>query len=207
MLPGNRAAADGSAGDVEVHRQDDLFPGPDKLPGLRRTLAAAAAGCSLPGPPGSLSGRFVASRPSVPGCRVGLTGSVWTNDGEPRCNGRVSISVQDRKRLWGRAASRCAFPDCRQELIEEMTGDQGDVLVGQEAHIIGRNSDGPRGKSDLTAAQRDTYENLILLCARHHIIIDNDVKAYPLELLEAYAKPRLSSASSQVRRLRQGCFA
>lgn len=95
----------------------------------------------------------------------------------------MSTSVQDRKRLWGRAASRCAFPDCRQKLIEEMTGDQGDVLVGQEAHIIGRNSDGPRGKSDLTASQRDAYENLILLCARHHIIIDNDVKAYPVEFL------------------------
>lgn len=64
-----------------------------------------------------------------------------------------------------------------------MNGDQGDFLVGQEAHIIGRSSDGPRGKSDLGASQRDTYENLILLCARHHIIVDNDVKAYPVELL------------------------
>lgn len=95
----------------------------------------------------------------------------------------MAISVQDRKRLWGRAASRCAFPDCRQELIEEMIGGQGDVLVGQEAHIIARNAEGPRGESDLTASQRDTYENLILLCARHHIIVDNDVMAYPVERL------------------------
>jgi hypothetical protein len=97
--------------------------------------------------------------------------------------GRMSISVQDRKRLWGRAASRCAFPDCRQELIEAMTGDRGDVLVGQEAHIIARNADGPRGESDLGASQRDSYENLMLLCARHHIIVDNDLKAYPVEVL------------------------
>lgn len=102
---------------------------------------------------------------------------------ESGCNERVSISVQDRRRLWGRAASRCAFPDCRQVLIEEMTGDHGDFLIGQEAHVIGRSPDGPRGKSDLSVSQRDTYENLILLCARHHIIVDNDVKAHPVELL------------------------
>jgi hypothetical protein len=95
--------------------------------------------------------------------------------------GYMPISVQDRKRLWGRAASRCAFPDCRQELIEEMTGAEGVFLVGQEAHIVAQSSDGPRGESDLT--DRDTYENLILLCAHHHITIDNDVNAYPVEKL------------------------
>jgi hypothetical protein len=93
----------------------------------------------------------------------------------------MSISVQDRKRLWGRAASRCAFPDCRQELIEEMTAAEGVYLVGQEAHIVGQSSDGPRGESDLT--ERDTYENLILLCAHHHITVDSDVSAYPLKKL------------------------
>jgi hypothetical protein len=112
-----------------------------------------------------------------------VTGSVWTNNSGAVCNERMPISVQDRKRLWGRAASRCAFRDCRQELIEEMTAGDGSFAVGQEAHIIGRKSDGPRGKSDLTETQRDTYENLILLCARHHIIIDNDVNAYPMERL------------------------
>jgi hypothetical protein len=93
----------------------------------------------------------------------------------------MSISVQDRKRLWGRAASRCAFPDCRQELIAEMTAAEGVYLVGQEAHIVGQSSDGPRGESDLI--ERDTYENLILLCAHHHITIDNDVSTYPTEKL------------------------
>lgn len=93
----------------------------------------------------------------------------------------MSISVQDRKRLWGRAASRCAFPDCRQELIAEMTAAEGVYLVGQEAHIVGQSPDGPRGESDLT--ERDTYENLVLLCAHHHITIDSDVSAYPVEKL------------------------
>jgi hypothetical protein len=92
----------------------------------------------------------------------------------------MTISVHDRKRLWGLSASRCAFPDCRQELVEQSSDGRGAVLVGQEAHIVARSQDGPRGISDLSESERDTYDNLILVCARHHIVIDNDVAAYPV---------------------------
>lgn len=98
----------------------------------------------------------------------------------------MPISVRDRKRLWGLSASRCAFPGCRQELIEETADGQGAVLVGQEAHIVAESADGPRGQSDLTAQQRDLYQNLILLCSRHHTVVDNDASAYPVESLLAY---------------------
>jgi hypothetical protein len=75
----------------------------------------------------------------------------------------MAIGVRDRKRLWGLSASRCAFPDCRQELVEETSDGQAAVLVGQEAHIVGQSSDGPRGISDLSATERDSYDNLVLL--------------------------------------------
>ena len=41
--------------------------------------------------------------------------------------------------------------------------------------------DGPRGESDLTPSERNSYQNLILLCARHHLIVDNDVAAYSVD--------------------------
>jgi hypothetical protein len=85
------------------------------------------------------------------------------------CTRPMTISVHDRKRLWGLSASRCAFPDCRQELIEETSDALGAFLVGQEAHIVGKAADGPRGQSDLGASERDSYNNLILVCARHHM--------------------------------------
>jgi len=97
----------------------------------------------------------------------------------------MAISVRDRKRLWGLSASRCAFPDCRQELVEETSDSQGAVLVGQEAHIVAQSSDGPRGISDLSISERDSYDNLILVCARHHIVIDNDVTGYSVDMLLA----------------------
>jgi hypothetical protein len=95
----------------------------------------------------------------------------------------MTISVHDRKRLWGLSASRCEFPDCRQALIEETSDAQGAYLVGQECHIVAKAADGPRGNSDLGSAERDSYSNLVLLCSRHHIVVDNDVRAYPVEKL------------------------
>jgi hypothetical protein len=98
-------------------------------------------------------------------------------------NDHMAISVRDRKLLWGLAASRCAFPDCKQELFAATEDGQGEVLLGQEAHIVAQADDGPRGHSDLTRAQRDTYENLILLCAHHHLMIDTDDTSFPVDRL------------------------
>jgi hypothetical protein len=53
----------------------------------------------------------------------------------------VGISVADRKRLWGRSGSRCAM--CFQTVILEAEMG-GAVLLGEEAHIVARESDGPR---------------------------------------------------------------
>jgi hypothetical protein len=42
---------------------------------------------------------------------------------------------------------------------------------------------GPRGKSPLTADERDYYDNLILLCRNHHSEIDSQENTYPVDLL------------------------
>lgn len=95
----------------------------------------------------------------------------------------MAFSVLTRKRLWGRAGNRCAFADCRLEPIEETADGTGLVVVGEEAHIVARKTNGPRGKSDLPKSERDLYENLVLLCSRHHTLIDSDMKTYPVDLL------------------------
>lgn len=96
---------------------------------------------------------------------------------------QVSISVLSRKQLWGRAGNRCAFPHCRDELNEPSANPPGGVVVGEEAHIVAREEDGPRGDSPLIVAQRDEYTNLILLCRRHHKIVDTDVAAHSVQSL------------------------
>lgn len=57
------------------------------------------------------------------------------------------------------------------------------IVLGEEAHIVAREADGPRGESPLTAAQRDDYSNLILLCPTDHTLIDKAPMDYSVEYL------------------------
>lgn len=87
----------------------------------------------------------------------------------------MAISPRTIKVLWGRSASRCAI--CRTELVLAGTS----CVIGQHAHIVASKSDGPRGQSDLPLAERDSYDNLILLCPNHHVEIDRDVEKWTVE--------------------------
>jgi hypothetical protein len=85
----------------------------------------------------------------------------------------------DRKRLWGRAGSRCAI--CNVELT---TLDGHDVIVGDEAHIRSKKPDGPRHDSAYPMELVDGYTNLILVCKAHHKLIDDNCEVFPADLLD-----------------------
>ena len=90
------------------------------------------------------------------------------------------MRIKDVKTLWGRAANRCAFTDCKIELTID-----GEIdTLGEMAHIIAKSPDGPRGKSDIPQESRDSYENLILLCPTHHKIVDNDLEKWTVDILK-----------------------
>lgn len=97
----------------------------------------------------------------------------------------MSISLRDHKMLWGRAGARCSL--CRTPLAS--ISDIGLAsVIGQEAHIVARSVNGPRGESPLNTEQRDEYSNLILLCPTHHAVIDDIPSGpgeYPVELLQS----------------------
>jgi hypothetical protein len=94
----------------------------------------------------------------------------------------MGISVLDRKMLWGRSGMKCAM--CQTALSEEHELG-GAVIIGEEAHIIAQNQDGPRGNSLLSEADRNRYSNLILLCPTDHARIDKLPADYPPEMLHS----------------------
>jgi hypothetical protein len=59
-----------------------------------------------------------------------------------------------------------------------------------EAHILAQAGAGPRGSGDLTEAELDAYENLVLLCANHHKVVDDDVATYTAEVLREWKRER-----------------
>ncbi|MEU2043725.1 HNH endonuclease signature motif containing protein [Nocardia niwae] len=95
----------------------------------------------------------------------------------------MSIKLVDRKMLWGRSGGKCAF--CKIPLTT--ISDVGHAsVIGEEAHIVAREPNGPRGDSPLDSRQRDNYSNLILLCPTRHSEIDkvpSGVSEYSVERL------------------------
>jgi len=100
----------------------------------------------------------------------------------------MGISVKSRKMLWGKAASRCALPDCRKELVMDETETDDPAIIGEECHIIARKNNGPRGDSNLSKNRRDFYDNLILMCNNHHKVIDDQKEDYTIEKLKKMKK-------------------
>jgi hypothetical protein len=82
------------------------------------------------------------------------------------------------KRLFALSGNRCAFPKCEATMALE------DTLVGEVCHIKGLKRGAARHDPDQTAAQRNDYANLILLCAPHHKVVDDDEEAYTVERLQ-----------------------
>lgn len=95
-----------------------------------------------------------------------------------------NYSERTIKLLWGRAAGRCAMPDCRMELFAEATDYDPVVVIGDMAHVAGASDTGPRAEPDLSSKERNDYENLILLCKNCHDRIDKQARSNRAERLK-----------------------
>jgi hypothetical protein len=107
-------------------------------------------------------------------------------------------SQRTLKLLWGRAAGRCAMPDCRIELFDDESSHDPIAVIGEIAHIQASSAAGPRGNTAAPPSSRDDYDNLILLCRNCHSKIDTQENLYSIEALrrikqdhEAWVRARL----------------
>lgn len=89
-----------------------------------------------------------------------------------------SPSQKTVKRLFAASGNRCAFPDCYAPLIE-----QSGTVTGEIAHIKASSKAGPRFDPEQTNEERHSFGNLMLLCSRHHTVIDSEADKYPVEVL------------------------
>lgn len=96
---------------------------------------------------------------------------------------RKAIPAKDWKILIAESGGYCAFPDCPEYLVSEHTGEDEEVFLGEIAHIVGSSRQGPRGDSGLTDEDRNKHQNLLLLCDKHHKIVDGQLNQYSVPVL------------------------
>jgi hypothetical protein len=89
--------------------------------------------------------------------------------------------------LIARSAGRCEFRGCNEFLFTHpLTGDHGNF--GENAHIVAFREGGPRGRDGERPTNIDSIENLLLLCAPCHHLIDTKPNKYPRAELEAHKR-------------------
>lgn len=93
-----------------------------------------------------------------------------------------SITTATIKRLFACSGNICAFPSCSNKLTE------GNTIVGDICHIEGYSPKGPRYNEHSTDADRDAFDNLIVLCKNHHKVIDANEREYTTDKLHEYKK-------------------
>ena len=90
-----------------------------------------------------------------------------------------SPSTATVKRLFAVSGNCCAFPKCFSTLVDPPTG----KVTERICHIKARKPGGPRYDAFQLEEQRHGFDNLLLLCAIHHDVIDDDPESYTVDRL------------------------
>ena len=85
----------------------------------------------------------------------------------------MPITTRDRKLLWARAGGTCAL--CKSYLTANAKSGDKDVVLGEEAHIVSEEPNGPRFRP-MPRKEVDAYVNLILLWLMVRSNTDNLLK-------------------------------
>jgi hypothetical protein len=91
---------------------------------------------------------------------------------------RLSPRGETLRELFLKSGNLCAFPGCTEFMM-----DADGVFVGEICHIEAAEEGGERFNPYQTNEERRAFENLMLMCHKHHVRTD-DVKQYPVEKLK-----------------------
>jgi len=113
-----------------------------------------------------------------------------------------NIPQQVIKSLWSRSGGRCAM--CKTEIILQEK-ENNPSPIGEMAHIKGVNPESARYDPNMSNEERNSYENLIILCPTCHTKIDKNPDKYTVEKLkkikiehEKWVREQLRINSSEV---------
>jgi DNA-binding transcriptional ArsR family regulator len=87
------------------------------------------------------------------------------------------------KKLFAYSGNQCAMPECK-EIIVDPSG----AMLGKVAHINAAEPGGARYDPKMSDEQRRAFDNLFIVCGKHHDIIDykENEADYPAEVLRKF---------------------
>ncbi|MDD1761781.1 MAG: HNH endonuclease [Methanothrix sp.] len=97
-----------------------------------------------------------------------------------------SYSRKDIELLWGLAAARCSYPNCRIECVVPGNDLDKTAMIGKIAHIVAHSENGPRGDPSYPNESINSYDNLILLCSNHHDMVDAQFNTFTVHDLRQW---------------------
>lgn len=90
---------------------------------------------------------------------------------------RLPLKPTVIKRLFAVSKNECAYPDCKNTIVDEFG-----TIIGEICHIEAAEQGGERYNADSDDEYRRSFDNLILMCSNHHKKTNN-VREYPTEKL------------------------
>ena len=87
---------------------------------------------------------------------------------------KTSIPNKVANALWARAGGCCQYRGCNDYLVGDLIAGREDGTFGFLVHVVADSPGGPRGDPARSAVLAKSLENLMLMCARHHKLIDVD---------------------------------
>ena len=93
-----------------------------------------------------------------------------------------SIPIKTRFILYSQAAGQCSMYECNEKIVFPTS--EGKSQLGNLAHIEALNENGARFNPNLSFEERNSEDNLIVLCPNCHKKVDDDPKKYTVEYLK-----------------------
>jgi len=98
--------------------------------------------------------------------------------------GRAAPNTATKFKLFADSAGFCQNPDCTRELFPTDRDDH--PHLAEIAHIFAATDGGPRTNASLSEEERGNYNNLILLCANCHTLVDKTPDQHTAELMVSW---------------------
>lgn len=93
------------------------------------------------------------------------------------------ISIRTERTLWAASAGRCEFRGCNESLISHhVTNEEGNFV--EKAHIEAVSKGGARYRELMDDKELNSAENIMLMCAKCHKLVDDNPEQYTVEELK-----------------------